>query len=135
MKGTYRTADAAAVRCPTLVLYGAQDPRVLPDQARAVFPEIFLRRVEEERVKIQVVPEFQGVPLDLLNQLEKMKRERISGELNSLVTAIEAYKAKFGSYPPDNLVTAAMAPAGALQRLRWSVAEAEWREWLSVASA
>jgi prepilin-type N-terminal cleavage/methylation domain-containing protein len=37
---------------------------------------------------------------------EKMKRERIVGELNSLVTAIEAYKAKFGSYPPDNTVTA-----------------------------
>lgn len=37
---------------------------------------------------------------------EKMKRERILGELNSLVTAIEAYRAKFGSYPPDNTVTA-----------------------------
>jgi prepilin-type N-terminal cleavage/methylation domain-containing protein len=36
---------------------------------------------------------------------EKMRRERVKGELDSLVTAIEAYKAKFGCYPQDNLQT------------------------------
>jgi prepilin-type N-terminal cleavage/methylation domain-containing protein len=40
---------------------------------------------------------------------EKMRRERIKGELDSYVTAIEAYKAKFGCYPQDNLQ---MAGAG-----------------------
>jgi len=32
------------------------------------------------------------------------KRNRIRAELEQLVTAIEAYKAKFGEYPPDNVI-------------------------------
>ncbi|HXT42108.1 MAG TPA: type II secretion system protein [Candidatus Angelobacter sp.] len=34
----------------------------------------------------------------------KMKEDRIRTELNALATAIEAYNAKFGHYPPDNVV-------------------------------
>ena len=34
----------------------------------------------------------------------KMKESRIRAELNALATAIEAYNAKFGHYPPDNVV-------------------------------
>jgi prepilin-type N-terminal cleavage/methylation domain-containing protein len=33
---------------------------------------------------------------------DKMRRSRVKAELQHLVTAIEAYKAKFGVYPPDN---------------------------------
>ena len=33
-----------------------------------------------------------------------MKRNRIQAELKQLVTAIEAYRAKFNQYPPDNFV-------------------------------
>jgi len=33
-----------------------------------------------------------------------MKESRIRAELNALATAIEAYNAKFGHYPPDNVV-------------------------------
>jgi prepilin-type N-terminal cleavage/methylation domain-containing protein len=34
----------------------------------------------------------------------KMKESRIRAELNALVTAIDAYNAQFGHYPPDNVV-------------------------------
>src|SRR5438034_1053463 len=33
----------------------------------------------------------------------KMKENRVRAELNALVTAIEAYHAKFNQYPPDNV--------------------------------
>ena len=33
-----------------------------------------------------------------------MRRNRIQAELKQLVTAIEAYRAKFNQYPPDNFV-------------------------------
>lgn len=33
-----------------------------------------------------------------------MRMKRIQGELQQLITAIESYKAKFGHYPPDNIV-------------------------------
>src|SRR6266699_2584539 len=32
------------------------------------------------------------------------KRSRVQAELNQVITAIEAYKAHFGHYPPDNFV-------------------------------
>ena len=35
----------------------------------------------------------------------KMKENRVRAELNALVTAIEAYHAKFNQYPPDNVAT------------------------------
>src|SRR5437867_10860928 len=31
-------------------------------------------------------------------------RTRVQAELNQVITAIEAYKAHFGHYPPDNVV-------------------------------
>lgn len=33
---------------------------------------------------------------------DKMRRSRVKAELNALTMAIDAYKAKFGVYPPDN---------------------------------
>jgi prepilin-type N-terminal cleavage/methylation domain-containing protein len=37
---------------------------------------------------------------------EKMRRSRVTAELQSLVMAIDAYKVKFGIYPPDNKLAA-----------------------------
>jgi len=37
---------------------------------------------------------------------DKMRRSRVKAELNALTMAIDAYKAKFGVYPPDNKRTA-----------------------------
>ena len=40
----------------------------------------------------------------------KMKENRVRAELNALVTAIEAYHAKFNQYPPDNVATKSPTP-------------------------
>jgi len=40
----------------------------------------------------------------------KMKESRTRAELNALITAIEAYKAKLGYYPPDNPDNPALNP-------------------------
>lgn len=40
----------------------------------------------------------------------KMKENRIRAELQQLVTAIEAYHARFNQYPPDNFVNGAANP-------------------------
>src|SRR5206468_1786796 len=39
-----------------------------------------------------------------------MRRNRIRAELNQLITAIEAYYAKFNQYPPDNVVNGIVNP-------------------------
>src|SRR5439155_13005635 len=40
----------------------------------------------------------------------KMKENRIRAELQQLVTAIEAYKARYNQYPPDNFVNGVANP-------------------------
>ncbi len=55
-------------------------------------------------VVISIIGVLAGLVVGLSNLAgRKMRENRIRSELNQLMTAIEAYHAKFGHYPPDSV--------------------------------
>src|SRR5881397_1575216 len=79
---------------------GANRRRQLPGMRRCVAFTLI-----ELLVVISIIALLASLIVGLArNAGQSNKRSRIQAELNEVITAIEAYKAHFGHYPPDNFV-------------------------------